>query len=97
MNEKELVKRKETDWEISDLLWEILRRWRVILVCILAGAGLLAGFQLIKDVKKAKATPQQVQVKEEQTIESMEQALGKQDMDEVLAAVATPLIPSSSR
>lgn len=89
MNEKELIKRKDSDWEITDLLWEILRRWRVILICILAGAVLLSGYQLLKDLKAAKTTPQQAQVKEEQTIESMEKALGKQDIDEVLAAVAT--------
>ena len=89
MNEKELIKRKDSDWEIADFLWEILRRWRLILICILAGAVLLSGYQLLKDLKNAKTTPQQAQVKEEQTIESMEKALGKQDMDEVLAAVAT--------
>ena len=89
MNEKELIKRKDSDWEIADFLWEILRRWRLILICILAGAVLLSGYQLLKDLKAAKTTPQQAQVKEEQTIESMEKALGKQDMDEVLAVVAT--------
>ena len=88
MNEKELIKRKENDWEITDLLWEVVRRWRLILVCTLIGAVILAGYQLVKDMKAAKATPEQVQVEQERTIEEMEQALGTQDLDEVLGAVA---------
>lgn len=88
MNEKELMKRKDSDWEITDLLWEIIRRWRQILIFVLVGAVMLSGYQLVKDLKIAKTTPQQVQVKEEKTLEAMENALGKQDMDEVLGAVA---------
>jgi hypothetical protein len=55
---------------------------------MLAGAVLLSGYQLIKDVKAAKATPEEIRVEEEKTLAQMEQALGDQDMDEVLAAVA---------
>lgn len=88
MKEKELIKRKETDLEITDFLWELLRRWRLLLTCILIGAVLLSGLQLVKDMKAAKATPEQVQAEAERTIEEMENALGAQDMDEVLGAAA---------
>jgi hypothetical protein len=88
MNDKELIKRKETDLEIADFLWEILRRWRLLLVCMLAGAVLLSGLQLIKDVKTAKATPEQIQVEEEKTVADLESALGEQDIDAVLGATA---------
>lgn len=88
MREREIIKRKETDLEIGDFLWEILRRWRLLAVCVLVGALLLSGIQLVKDMKAAKATPEQVVVQEEQSIADMEHALGAQDMDEVLGAVA---------
>lgn len=88
MREREIIKRKETDLEIGDFLWEILRRWRLLAVCMLVGALLLSGIQLAKDMKAAKATPEQVVVQEEQSIADMEHALGAQDMDEVLGAVA---------
>lgn len=88
MSERELIKRKETDLEIADFLWEILRRWRLVLILASLSAILLSGWQLAKDVKAAKATPQQVQEEQELTLEEMENALGAQDMDEVLGAVA---------
>ncbi len=88
MSEKQTIRRKETDLEMADFLWEILRRWRLICILAAAGAVILSGYQLAKDVKAAKATPQQAIEQQEATLEEMESALGAQDMDEVLGAAA---------
>lgn len=88
MRERDMITRKETDLEIADFLWEIVRRWRLLIICMLVGAVLLSGIQFVKDVKAVKATPEQALEQEEQSIEDMEHALGAQDMDAVLGAVA---------
>lgn len=88
MNDRELIKRKEIDLELSDFLWEIVRNWRVLLVCMLIGAVLLGGYQYIKDSRSLQQTPEEVAEEFTQTIEDMEGALGAQDLDAVYGAVA---------
>lgn len=88
MEGKELTKRKEIDLEIRDFVWEILRNWRLLIICMLAGALLLGGYQYASDLKAARTTPEETTVQQQQTLEEMESALGAQDMDEVLGAVA---------
>ena len=41
MNEQNMTRRKEVDLEITDFLWEIVRNWRVIAICLIIGAVLL--------------------------------------------------------
>ena len=54
MNENNITtKRKETDLEITDFLWELIRNWRVIAVCLVIGAVLLCGYQYAKDSRNA--------------------------------------------
>lgn len=88
MDGKDLNKRKEIDLDIADFLWEILRNWRMLLVCLLLGALLLTGYQYIADVQEARRTPEENVITQEQSLEEMENALGAQEMDAVLGAVA---------
>lgn len=37
MNEQNMTRRKEVDLEITDFLWEIVRNWRVIAICLIIG------------------------------------------------------------
>ena len=74
--------KNEIDIEIKDLLWELLRRWRLIVVLALCcGIGLTA-YQYRIDMNKKDV----VTVKKSQ--EELEKAMGTQDLDEVTAAVA---------
>jgi hypothetical protein len=88
MEGKELTRHKEIDLEIKDFLWEILRNWRVVGICAIVGAVLLCGYQYVSDLKAAKATPEENVIQQQESLEEMEAALGSQDMDEVLGAVA---------
>lgn len=72
----------DVDIEIKDLLWEFLRRWRLIVVlALVCGIGLTA-YQYRIDMNKTDV----VTVKKTQ--EELEKAMGAQDLDEVTAAVA---------
>ncbi|MBQ8279979.1 MAG: hypothetical protein IJZ23_09090 [Roseburia sp.] len=72
----------DIDIEIKDLLWEFLRRWRMIVVlALVCGIGLTA-YQYRIDMNKTDV----VTVKKTQ--EELEKAMATQDLDEVTAAVA---------
>ena len=60
MNEQNMTRRKEVDLEITDFLWEIVRNWRVIAICLIIGAVLLCGYQYIKDSRNADTTADEV-------------------------------------
>ena len=51
MNEQNMTRRKEVDLEITDFLWEIVRNWRVIAICLIIGAVLLCGMQIQQRMK----------------------------------------------
>lgn len=72
----------DIDIEIKDLLWEFLRRWRIILIlALICGVGLTAYQYRIDSSKKDVVT-----VKKSQS--ELEATMGEQDLDEVTAAVA---------
>lgn len=72
----------DIDIEIKDLLWEFLRRWRLIVVlALVCGVG-LAAYQYRIDMNKTDV----VTVKKTQ--EELEKSMGTQDLDEVSGAVA---------
>jgi len=72
----------DIDIEIKDLLWELVRGWRLIVVlALVCGIG-LAAVQYRSDASKTEITS----VKKTQ--EELEKAMGEQDLDEVTAAVA---------
>ena len=77
--------KKEIDIEIADILWELLRRWRVILIFAVVGAVLRGGKRYISDYKTAN-TPKETVV--EQTIEKANVELNKTEMETVIAAIA---------
>lgn len=81
MENKKLTK-FDIDIEIKDLLWEFIRKWRLIIVmALVCGIG-LAAYQYRLDMNKTDV----VTVKKTQ--EELEKAMGEQDLDEVTAAVA---------
>ena len=85
MNENNITtKRKETDLEITDFLWELIRNWRVIAVCLVIGAVLLCGYQYAKDSRNAKVTTDEAVEEYNKTLEEMEASLGAQDLDQVM-------------
>lgn len=88
MNENNITRRKEVDLEIADFLWEIVRNWRIIGICLILGAVFLSGYQYMKDSRNVKAMPEEVVETYKKTIEEMESALGTQDLDQVYGAVA---------
>ena len=88
MNEQNMTRRKEVDLEITDFLWEIVRNWRVIAICLIIGAVLLCGYQYIKDSRNADATADEVVEEYSKTVHEMKEALGAQDLDQVYGAVA---------
>lgn len=72
----------DVDIEIKDLLWEFVRRWRIIVIlAVLCGAGLTL-YQYRQDISKTDV----VIVKKTQ--EELEKTMGEQDLDEVTAAAA---------
>ena len=76
------VTKSEIDINIKDLLWEMVRRWRVLIVTGIVFAVLLAGYQYQSDMKASNI----VTVKKTQ--EEIESQMGDQDFDDVLGAVA---------
>ena len=88
MNEQNITRRKEVDLEITDFLWEIVRNWRVIAICLIIGAVLLCGYQYIKDSRNAGTTVDEVVEEYSKTVHEMKDALGAQDLDQVYGAVA---------
>ena len=88
MNEQNITRRKEVDLEITDFLWEIVRNWRVIAICLIIGAVLLCGYQYIKDSRNADTTADEVVEEYSKTVHEMKEALGAQDLDQVYGAVA---------
>ena len=80
--EKKKSAKFDIDIEIKDLLWEFLRRWRLIVVlALVCGIGLMA-YQYRIDMNKTDVKT----VKKSQ--EELEKAMGEQDLDEVSGAVA---------
>jgi len=82
MDANKKMNKFDIDIEIKDLIWEFIRRWRVIVVlAVVCGIG-LAAYQYNIDVNKTVVAT----VKKNQ--EELEASMGKQDLDEVTAAVA---------
>lgn len=72
----------DIDIEIKDIIWELVRKWRIIIVlAIICGVGLTA-YQYRIDMNKTDV----VTVKKTQ--EELETSMSIQDLDEVTAAVA---------
>lgn len=72
----------DIDIEIKDMLWEFMRRWRLIAVlAIVCGVG-LGAYQYRADMNKTEVTA----VKKTQ--EELEKSMATQDLDEVTGAVA---------
>lgn len=74
--------KSEIDIEIKDLLWELVRRWRIIVVMALICAVGLTAYQYRSDMNKTDV----VVVKKTQ--EELEKAMSVQDVSEVTGAVA---------
>jgi len=72
----------DIDIEIKDIIWELVRKWRIIIVlALICGVGLTA-YQYRIDMNKTDV----VTVKKTQ--EELEASMSIQDLDEVTAAVA---------
>jgi len=72
----------DIDIEIKDIIWELVRRWRIIVaLAVICGVALTA-YQYRIDMNKTDV----VTVKKTQ--EELEASMGTQDLDEVTAAVA---------
>ena len=72
----------DIDIEIKDILWELVRGWRVIVALAVICAVALTAYQYRIDMNKTDV----VTVKKTQ--EQLEASMGTQDLDEVTAAVA---------
>lgn len=81
MGNQKLTK-SEIDIEIKDLIWELVRRWRIIVVMALICAIGLTAYQYRSDMNKTDV----VVVKKTQ--EELEKAMSVQDVSEVTGAVA---------
>ena len=86
MNEQNITRRKEVDLEITDFLWEIVRNWRVIAICLIIGAVLLCGYQYIKDSRNAGTTVDEVVEEYSKTVHEMKDALDRMDAKEAVFA-----------
>ena len=75
------MKKSEIDIEIKDLLWELVRKWRIIVVMAIICAVGLAAYQYRIDRNKTDV----VVVKKTQ--EELEKAMSVQDISEVTGAV----------
>ncbi|MBR5564892.1 MAG: hypothetical protein IKW08_01875 [Roseburia sp.] len=75
------MKKSEIDIEIKDLLWELVRKWRIIVVMAIICAVGLATYQYRIDRNKTDV----VVVKKTQ--EELEKAMSVQDISEVTGAV----------
>lgn len=75
------MKKSEIDIEIKDLLWELVRKWRVIVIMAIICAVGLAAYQYRIDMNKTDV----VVVKKTQ--EELEKAMSVQDISEVTGAV----------
>lgn len=82
MESNQKLKKFEIDIEIKDMLWEFLRRWRMIIVLALICGIALTAYQYRIDMNKTDV----VVVKKTQ--EELERAMAAQDLNEVTAAVA---------
>lgn len=72
----------DIDIEIKDLLWEFVRRWRVIIVLAVIFGIALTAYQYRADMNTTEV------VVIEKSIDEVKESLGKQDLDEVTGAVA---------
>lgn len=77
--------RKEIDIEIKDILWETVRRWRVIVLLVIIGAIFMGGRQYISDYKTANTPKEQIV---QQALEEANVELNKTEMETVITAVA---------
>lgn len=77
------MEKLEIDIDIKDLFWEFLRKWRIIVICMLAGGLLLGISAYISDYKAAKtpATP----IIQQSTLEVLE-SLSEDEWAAVIAA-----------
>lgn len=82
MESKKKINKFDIDIEIKDLLWEFIRRWRIIVILAVICGVALTAYQYRLDINKTDV----VTVKKSQ--EELEKAMGEQDLDEVTAAVA---------
>lgn len=80
--ENRKMTKSEIDIEIKDLLWELVRRWRVIIVMACICAIALTSYQYRSDMNKTDV----VVVKKTQ--EELEKAMSVQDVSEVSGTVA---------
>lgn len=72
----------DIDIEIKDLLWEFMRRWRMLVIlAVVCGVGFMA-YQYRSDLNSATVTT----IKKSQ--EELEVSMSTQDVDEVIGAVA---------
>ena len=76
----------EIDIELKDLFWEFIRKWRVIVCCMLVGGILLGAVAYITDYKNASIVIiPSIQV--EKTAEEVIAELNIDELEEVIAAV----------
>lgn len=76
------IVKSDIEIEIRDLLWELVRRWRLIIVMAILGAVLFVTYQYQSDAKKTNV------VTIEKTRAELETQLGAQDLNDVSGAVA---------
>ena len=82
MDTNKKMNKFDIDIEIKDILWELIRGWRVIAALAIICAVALTAYQYRIDMNKTDV----VTVKKTQ--EQLEASMGTQDLDEVTAAVA---------
>lgn len=72
----------DIDIEIKDIIWELVRKWRIVVAMAVVCGVALTAYQYRIDINKTDITT----VKKTQ--DELEAAMGVQDLDEVTAAVA---------
>ncbi len=74
---------------LKDLFCRIFLRWRLIIVCMLAGAVLLGGVGYLKNARSAPADTSDTRVTLEETIKKYEEELPESDVQLVKATMDT--------
>ena len=75
----------EIDIEMKDLFWEVLRKWRVVLCCMLVGGILLGTFSYVESYKAANAQP--TVIPPAKTAEEVMEELNIDELEKVISAV----------
>lgn len=79
---------KERQIDILDLMWNILSKWRVLIVSMLLGGILLAVFSYVSSYQEVKIQKETVQEKDVTVIkEELENVMTESDINSVLNAV----------